>query len=70
MAGAGSRALSRRIQFKAILRAELKRQDLGYVQDAAKLVKIGVTRGAHELRSKVGGGGFSAVFFVQSMRII
>lgn len=55
---------------KGMLKAELKRRAITYEQLAAKLSEIGVSETPQNLRTKISRGGFSAVFFVQCLRVI
>lgn len=55
---------------KGILRAELKRRNLGYRELAERLGAIGVHETERNIANKVSRGGFSAVFFVQCLAAI
>ena len=55
---------------KGILRAEMTRRGMTYEQLAEKLAEVGVNDTAVNIRNKVARGGFSAVFFVQSLKAI
>lgn len=52
---------------KGILRAELKRRNLGYRELAERLTAMGVAESERNIANKVSRGGFSAVFFVQCL---
>ena len=52
---------------KGILKAELKRRNLGYRQLAEKLGEIGVKETELNVKNKISRGGFTAVFFVQCL---
>jgi len=52
---------------KGILKAEMKRRNVGYRDLAEKLAAIGVTETEANLRNKVSRGGFTAAFFVQCL---
>ena len=55
---------------KGILRAELKRRNLGYRELAERLGALGVHETERNIANKVSRGGFSAVFFVQCLEAI
>jgi len=52
---------------KGILKAELKRRNVGYKQLAEKLEAIGVHETERNINNKISRGGFTAVFFVQCL---
>ncbi len=49
---------------KGILRAEMHRRDLNYIEMAEKLAAIGIKENARNLSNKIARGGFTAGFFV------
>lgn len=55
---------------KGILRAELKRRDLNYVDLAERLTAMGTKESATNLSNKIARGGFTAGFFIQCMMAI
>lgn len=55
---------------KGILKAELKRRDVGYKELADRLALLGVTDSERNIANKIARGGFSAVFFVQCLAAI
>lgn len=52
---------------KGILKAELKRRNLGYRELAERLELVGVHETERNIANKISRGGFSAVFFVQCL---
>lgn len=52
---------------KGILKAEIARRHLTYKDVAAKLAEHGLAETEANLRNKISRGGFSAVFFVQTL---
>jgi Domain of unknown function (DUF6471) len=57
-------------QAKQIIRAELKRRDLSYVDLAQRMDTIGLKVNDRTIANKIATGGFSAVFFLQVMEAI
>jgi len=55
---------------KGLLKAELKRKNVTYVQLVAGLRKIGVVETEPNIRNKIARGGFSAVFMLQCLEAI
>ena len=55
---------------KGILKAELKRRNLGYRELAEKLAALGVQESERNLANKISRGGFSAAFLFQCMLAI
>ncbi len=53
-----------------LLKAELKRKGVTYVQLAEKLAEIGVEEKAANIKNKLSRGKFSAVFLIQSLSAI
>lgn len=52
---------------KGMLKAELKRRNVGYAQLVEKLAEIGVKETEPNIRNKIARGGFTAVFLVQCL---
>jgi hypothetical protein len=52
---------------KGILKAELKRRNMGYRELAERLGALGVHETERNIANKISRGGFSAVFFVQCL---
>lgn len=52
---------------KGILKAELKRRNVSYKQLAEKLEVMGIHETERNIANKIARGGFTAVFFVQSL---
>lgn len=55
---------------KGILKAELKRRNLGYKELAEKLEGLGVKDSDKNLANKVSRGSFTAAFFLQCLKAI
>lgn len=55
---------------KGILKAELKRRNLGYRELAERLETVGVHETERNIANKISRGGFSAAFFVQCLEAI
>lgn len=52
---------------KGLLKAELKRRNLGYRELAEKLTAMGIPETEANIKNKISRGGFTAVFFVQCL---
>lgn len=52
---------------KGILKAELKRKNVGYKQLVEMLGKMDVHETEANIKNKISRGGFTAVFFVQCL---
>ena len=52
---------------KGILKAELKRRNMGYKQLAERLAEMGIAETERNIANKISRGGFSAVFFLQCL---
>ena len=52
---------------KNLLKGELKRRGVTYVQLAEKLGEIGVQETERNLNNKISRGGFTAAFFLQCL---
>lgn len=55
---------------KRFLKAELKRQDVTYDELARRLTEMGLQETKASISNKISRGGFSAVFFLASMKAI
>ena len=55
------------VRVKGILKAELKRRNLGYRELAERLENFGVHETERNIANKISRGGFSAVFLVQCL---
>jgi hypothetical protein len=52
---------------KGLLKAELKRRNIGYRELAEKLTAMGVPETERNLANKISRGGFTAAFLVQCL---
>ena len=52
---------------KGMLRAELKRRNVGYRELAEKLTAMGIPESERNIANKISRGGFTAVFLVQCL---
>jgi len=52
---------------KGLLKAELKRRNIGYRELAEKLTAMGVPETERNLANKISRGGFTAAFFIQCL---
>lgn len=55
---------------KGLLKAELKRQGLGYADLAAKLAVLGVKENEPNIKNKINRATFTAIFFLQCLEAI
>ena len=55
---------------KGLLKAELKRRNLGYKELAEKLAALGVEDTERNIANKISRGGFTAVFVFQCLEAI
>ncbi len=55
---------------KGLLKSELKRRNVSYVQLVEKLAAIGVVDSEPNVRNKLSRGKFTAVFFIQCLEAI
>ena len=55
---------------KAILKAELKRRNIGYRELAEKLSAMGSPETDRNIANKISRGGFTAAFFLQCLLAI
>lgn len=65
---ADEQAWSERV--KGILKAELKRKNVGYKELAEKLEAIGINETDRNIANKISRGGFTAAFFLQCLTAI
>lgn len=52
---------------KGLLKAELKRRNIGYRELAEKLTALGIRETELNIKNKISRGGFTAVFLVQCL---
>lgn len=55
---------------KGLLKAELKRRNVSYLDLVAKLAAIGVVDSEPNIRNKLSRGKFTAVFLIQCLEAI
>lgn len=55
---------------KAVLKAELKRRNVGYRELAEKLSAMGIPESERNIANKISRGGFTAAFFLQCLSAI
>jgi Domain of unknown function (DUF6471) len=55
---------------KALLKAELKRKNVGYRELAEKLTEMGLPETERNIANKISRGGFTAAFFLQCLKAI
>lgn len=55
---------------KALLKAELKRRNVGYRELAEKLTTMGIPETERNIANKISRGGFTAAFFLQCLEAI
>lgn len=55
---------------KGLLKAELKRRNVGYRELAEKLEALGIHETERNIANKIARGGFTAVFLVQCLEAI
>ena len=55
---------------KGLLKAELKRRNVGYRELAEKLTDMGIPETEANIKNKISRGGFTAVFLVQCLSAI
>lgn len=53
---------------KAVLKAELKRRNVGYRELAEKLTAMGSPETERNIANKISRGGFTAAFFLQCLK--
>jgi hypothetical protein len=55
---------------QGLLKAELKRRNVGYRELAEKLTAMGVPESERNIANKISRGGFTAVFLIQCLDAI
>jgi hypothetical protein len=55
---------------KGLLKAELKRRNVGYRELAEKLTAIGIPETERNIANKISRGGFTAAFFIQCLSAV
>lgn len=55
---------------KGLLKAELKRRNVGYRELADKLTEMGTPESERNIANKISRGGFTAAFFLQCLAAI
>lgn len=55
---------------KALLKAELKRRNVGYRELAEKLTAMGTPETDRNIANKIARGGFTAAFFIQCLTAV
>lgn len=55
---------------KNLLKAELKRRNVGYRELAEKLTSLGIPETERNIANKISRGGFTAAFFIQCLSAI
>lgn len=55
---------------KGLLKAELKRKNVGYRELAEKLTALGIPETERNIANKISRGGFTAAFFIQCLSAI
>lgn len=55
---------------KGLLKAEIKRKNLTYIQLCEKLAELGVIENPQSIANKISRGRFSSVFLVQCLTAI
>ncbi len=55
---------------KGLLKAELKRRNVGYRELAEKLTAMGIPETERNIANKIARGGFTAVFLIQCLDAI
>ncbi len=55
---------------QGLLKAELKRRNVGYRELAEKLTAMGIQETERNIANKISRGGFTAVFFIQCLEAI
>lgn len=55
---------------KGLLKAELKRRNVGYRELAEKLTAMGIAETETNIKNKISRGGFTAIFLLQVMAAI
>lgn len=55
---------------KGLLKAELKRRNVGYRDLAEKLTAMGIPETERNIANKISRGGFTAAFLVQCLKAV
>lgn len=55
---------------KGLLKAELKRRNVGYRELAEKLTALGIPETERNIANKISRGGFTAAFFIQCLSVV
>jgi hypothetical protein len=55
---------------KCLLKSELKKRDLTYLQLSEKLVTVGIIETPENIANKISRGRFSAIFLIQCLEVI
>jgi hypothetical protein len=55
---------------KGLLKAELKRRNVGYRELAEKLTAIGIPETERNIANKISRGGFTVAFFIQCLSAV
>lgn len=55
---------------KSVLKAELKRRNVGYRELAEKLTAAGAPDSERNIANKISRGGFTAAFFLQCLAVV
>lgn len=55
---------------KSLLKAELKRRNVGYRELAEKLGTLGISETERNIANKISRGGFTAAFLLQCLEVI
>lgn len=55
---------------KGLLKSEIARRDLNYVEVSEKLKAIGIDESPQNISNKIGRGKFSAIFMLQILKAI
>lgn len=55
---------------KGLLKSELKKRDLTYLQLSEKLAAVGIAETPENIANKISRGKFSAVFLIQCLEVV
>lgn len=55
---------------KGLLKAEIAKRNLNYIEVAEKLKKIGIDESPQNISNKIGRGTFSGIFMIQVLTAI
>lgn len=59
-----------KVYAKGLLKSEIARRDLNYVEVSEKLKVIGIDESPQNISNKIGRGKFSAIFMLQVLKAI